>query len=357
MKELKNYTVLYVEDNLDISEEVSFFLENYVKELYVANNGEEGLAAYEKYKPDIIISDIQMPKMNGLEMIEKIRKVDSIVPIIVTTAFNEADYLLRAIRLHVDEYQIKPLNMKSLMRSLEKVTEPMALRAQIKEKNEKIAQDAYYLEQFKNAVNKASIFSSSDEFGLITDVNENFEKISGYKREDIIGRPHSIVRDKEVPKELYREMWSTIKSGKIWKGLIKNRNKSGKAYYVIAQISPIYNKDGSLKEYISIRDDVTELEEYKQFLKKELRSTHDDLDEVINYTRQYEEAINTRIAIVKTDAKSVVTYANDRFCEISAYTKNEIIGKTCEEIRHTKHKETGTCKRINDGLLEKKISF
>ena len=68
---LKKYRLLYVEDNPEISEEIVFFLEPLVKELYVAYDGEEGLALYKEHKPDLIVTDIQMPIMNGIDMIKK----------------------------------------------------------------------------------------------------------------------------------------------------------------------------------------------------------------------------------------------------------------------------------------------
>ena len=91
---MKHNSILYVEDNVDIADEIAFFLKEKVETLWIAYDGEEGLALYEKYKPDLIITDIQMPKMNGIEMIKKIRTTDSYVPIIITTAFNESEYLL-----------------------------------------------------------------------------------------------------------------------------------------------------------------------------------------------------------------------------------------------------------------------
>lgn len=128
-KELfKDITLLYVEDDLMTQEEVSFFLKRYVKELYVANNGEEGLDLFKKHNPDMVITDIQMPIKNGLKMAEEIYKINPSVPIAVTTAYSDSEYLMNAIELGIDKYIIKPINMieiltvmqKSLNLSLEK---------------------------------------------------------------------------------------------------------------------------------------------------------------------------------------------------------------------------------------------
>ena len=133
---LGKYRLLYVEDNPEISEEIVFFLEPLVKELYVAYNGEEGLELYKEHKPDLVVTDIQMPIMNGIKMIQQIHEIDEHLPIIITTAFNESGYLLEAINQQVDAYLLKPLELKKLIHSIKKVVEVLELRKQLKAKNE-----------------------------------------------------------------------------------------------------------------------------------------------------------------------------------------------------------------------------
>lgn len=136
---LTNYSILYVEDNKEISEELVFFLEALTKNIYVAYNGQEGLDLYKKHQPDIIITDIQMPIMNGIEMIRTIRTYDNNnTPTIITTAFNEASYLIDAINMGVDHYLMKPLNLKELLKSLHKIVEPLELKKEILSKNREL---------------------------------------------------------------------------------------------------------------------------------------------------------------------------------------------------------------------------
>lgn len=120
-KELfKNVSVLYVEDDQMTIDEIEYFLKKYIKELYIAKNGQEGLEFFKKYKPNIIITDIQMPVMNGLVMAEKIFEIDPSIPIVVTTAFSESDYIIKAIELGIDKYILKPLNMQELLAIIHK---------------------------------------------------------------------------------------------------------------------------------------------------------------------------------------------------------------------------------------------
>jgi len=115
---LKKYTILYVEDDKMVNEELSFFLKKIVGTVYTAFNGKEGLSAYKKYKPDAVVTDIKMPIMSGLEMAKNIKEIDNDVPIIVTTAFDEQEYLLNSVDIGIDEYVLKPINPFTLLDSI-----------------------------------------------------------------------------------------------------------------------------------------------------------------------------------------------------------------------------------------------
>lgn len=115
----KDLSVLCVEDEVGVRKHIVNTLSYYFKEVYEANNGEEGLNAYYDNSPDIIISDIQMPIMDGIEMIKKIRKEDTLTPIILLTAFNSEEYLIKLINLHVQHFILKPVNAQNLEEALE----------------------------------------------------------------------------------------------------------------------------------------------------------------------------------------------------------------------------------------------
>ena len=113
------FSVLYVEDQKDIQEEFVDILSLFVDNVILASNGQEGLEKYHEHLPDIIITDIQMPVMSGLDMIKEIRNKDMETPIILTTAFNENSYLLDAISLGVEHYLLKPIMLPRLQERLE----------------------------------------------------------------------------------------------------------------------------------------------------------------------------------------------------------------------------------------------
>ena len=110
LKKYNNIKILYVEDD-DIARENGVeYLENYFDTIYEASNASIAFQIYEKYRPEIIITDIQMPKINGLEFMKRVRKIDKKTQIIVITAFCNKEYLLQAVELQLVKYLIKPIN-------------------------------------------------------------------------------------------------------------------------------------------------------------------------------------------------------------------------------------------------------
>lgn len=118
---LKNSSLLLVEDDFRIREKFSRLLSIYVNKIYEAHNGKKALALYKKYNPSFIITDIEMPDMTGLELIEILRNENQYVTVVITSAFSNKEYLLNSIKLQVNDYLIKPINNNELQKTLEKI--------------------------------------------------------------------------------------------------------------------------------------------------------------------------------------------------------------------------------------------
>ncbi|MDX1808842.1 MAG: response regulator transcription factor [Sulfurospirillaceae bacterium] len=123
LEKLKTLRILYIEDEEGIRKKVSDALRYYSKEVIEASDGKTGLKLYMEKDPDIIFTDILMPEMNGIELIKIIRKKNNQIPIVITTAHTDMEYLLSAIELHLEQYIIKPINLKDLKNSLQKCIE------------------------------------------------------------------------------------------------------------------------------------------------------------------------------------------------------------------------------------------
>ena len=103
------------------------------------------------------------------------------------------------------------------------------------------------------------IVTETDDKGIIIFANEDFCKIAGYKKEELLGSPHNMVRHSDMPKAAFKDLWQTVQSGKIWKGIVKNKTKNGGFYWVNATAYPSKKANGELR-YISIRIKPTDKE-------------------------------------------------------------------------------------------------
>ena len=115
---LQDVTVLYCEDEEDLRQITSDVIKNFTRKVHLASNGREGLELFKQYSDeiDLIITDVNMPEMNGLEMAKEIKEINSNIPIIVATAFSNSSYLLESIELGIDKYVLKPIDIKKLFK-------------------------------------------------------------------------------------------------------------------------------------------------------------------------------------------------------------------------------------------------
>ena len=157
-------------------------------------------------------------------------------------------------------------------------------------------------------IDKAAIISVTDRKGKITYVNDKFEKVSGWKLEEVIGKDHSIVNSGTQPDGYWGKMYETVMKGEIWNDVVTNKAKDGSLYYVDTYIRARFNSNGELEGFSSIRQDITELK------KKEL-----DIRNRMN-------AINQSNAVIEFDLSGNIIYANQNFCNSMGYTLKELKG-------------------------------
>lgn len=129
----------------------------------------------------------------------------------------------------------------------------------ISKREEAIEQLSREIEARTKILNAAAIVSETDQYGTITFVNDTFCRIAKYSREELLGKPHNIVRHPDMPKAVFKEMWDTIKKGEIFQGIVKNKAKDGSPYWVIATIGGVLDTNGKPYKYIGVRIDITPL--------------------------------------------------------------------------------------------------
>lgn len=201
------------------------------------------------------------------------------------------------------------------------------------------------LRDIKSALDESAIVTITDSDGLITYVNDKFEEISKYKREEIIGKELRILNSGYHSKAFFQSMWSTIRSGYIWKGEICNRAKDGSIYWVDATIVPFLNKAGIPHQYIAIRSDITARKKAEQDLLNSMKETQD-----ITF------ALDQSSIVAITDQRGKITSVNDKFCEVSKYNWNELVGQDHRIVNsgyHSKEFFKNLWKTIGEGKVWK----
>ncbi|MEF3191525.1 MAG: diguanylate cyclase [Campylobacterales bacterium] len=250
-------SILIVEDEADVRQQLATFLRRRGATIYEAANGEEGLELFNKLAPNLIISDIQMPKMTGLEMARIIKSQSIDTPIIIATAFSDQKRLFEAIESGVDGYLAKPVKLEKIWQEVQKALKIFLYHQEIKEKNLLLERQKMELERDREIINRYVLYSKTDLQGIIVEVTDAFCQLTGYSREELIGRSHNILRDPQADPEIYRKLWETITSGQIWTGELHNRRKDGSYYWTKAVIGPLRDLSGEIVGYYGIGEDLS----------------------------------------------------------------------------------------------------
>lgn len=365
-----DFSVLIVDDSKVSCSILRDSLTQYIKDVDLASNGIEAIALMKNKKYDFIITDIEMPKMNGIELTQKIRRTNQNLPIIAVSSLSDTDKLIDLLNAGVTGFITKPFDMNLIKSQLFRIIHPIlsnletiknkkALEDRLesvfkfsrdgiaildKDTNFIMSNSAYmdmlgfdekelkeqscmgltiaedvqkakdaiaevekkgFIEDFQkrchtknkdiievslnislipnkehflitarditatnelqfnlnnyiSLVDKSIITSSTDLKGNILSVSDAFCKISKYSKEELIGQPHSIVRHPDFPKKVYEELWATIEDDKTWKGEIKNLAKDGSTYWVLAEISPVFDRYNNKIGYMAVRQDITD---------------------------------------------------------------------------------------------------
>ncbi len=170
------------------------------------------------------------------------------------------------------------------------------------------------LERQKAALDEHAIVSATDTEGRITYANDKFCSISGYSREELLGKTHRLVNAEYHPPALFRELWSTIESGQVWRGEVKNRNKDGGHYWSAVTVVPFVGEDGKPYQYVAIRTDITK----RKSMEDELATSEEKYRSLVN---------NLKEVVFRADRSGVLTYLNPAWSEVSGYTVEETLGK------------------------------
>jgi len=293
--EAMDSSILLIDDESSVRMSFTGYLEDSGYQVVSAENGRKGLELFSSQEPDLVLTDLRMQDIGGMEVLAQIRRISPEKPVIVVSGMGTLADSIEALRLGAWDYLIKPVqDMRVLVHSIERALEHTKLlqenRRYHEHLEELVSERTMELEQRTKEAREASdrlrIFSMAveqsassvvitDTNGMIEYVNQRFTDFTGYQQSEVLGRTPSIMKSDKNPPTLYSEMWKTISSGRVWRGEMMNRKKSGDHYWEYMTITPIVTEDQGISHYLAVQEDITHRKEYEQKLFHQ--ANHDNL--------------------------------------------------------------------------------
>lgn len=302
---LKTLNILYIQSNEEIKKDFLQMTDGLVNNIICANTASEGISLFiENQKStsiiDLVISDIDMPYDNGIEIVKAIKEEDYRIPIILITNNSQSDLLLEAIKYKVTDYL--PINVRKneLMLSIQK-----AYQIRYSEKF-KVEIESNF-EELIRVINDIALVSKTDLDGKITFVNKYFCDTTGYYENEIVGQKH----------DLTEELYDNMKLGRIWEGKKRSITKSNKIFFEYLNVIPIFNPlDNSIKEYMWISFVSTEEEieqnEFKKKVEQNINSSRrintearEEIDKLFKELEKRKNSDFTRYALTQEKTKKI----------------------------------------------------
>ena len=261
---LKTLTVMYVEDDESIRGSLSGILKKIFGEVIICNDGNDGANQFKYYtlerksKIDAVVSDINMPNLNGIDMVKEIRTIDEEVPVIFTTAHGESNYLMEAIKLRIAYYALKPINTTELLQNISKFCMIEHNKNLVQKKEQEIA-------QYMDIMNQIASMFKVDNEGNIIEVNDLLCDVSEYTQDELMSIKIDSLLHKDALITTYQDVLKMVGKDNTYTGKIKFQSKSGNTFYLNSTIIPSHNDStGKVDGYIYIGLDQTGDELEKQ---------------------------------------------------------------------------------------------
>lgn len=368
MELIDDIKILLVEDDVHSRLFLQTVIKSKFKNYIIAEDGQDGLNKFKEHRPDMVISDIAMPNMDGLEMSKNIKAINPDTHIIITTAFDNKDTLKKAIEVGVNSYVIKPIEFTSLKAAINQAVTNVRLKL-------KIDSQTTYIKTLSEALeHSSSMICLIDSDFKISYVNKSMVEKSGHAKENIIGKSIFDFTSENEPESL-KEITKALDEQQSIKGELLFSVEGGELIWVYYTITPIINSENKVKSFVIVLDDISDkkeeefqLKETRDLLEDEVRKRTQELSEInqkllaeIEKRKQYEkDLIKAKdIAESANNAKSMFlakvshelrTPMNGVLGMTSVLLDTELSEKQLNSLKIVKKSADGLLKIINDLL-------
>lgn len=266
---LSRISLLIIQDVIPQHKKESDFISNSMKHLfqniYVSKDPNDAIEVFKQNMDDIDIIILDIETSKKLDAIKTIRKLDEKISLLAFLYCDDVNLIKELLNLDIDAFLMKPVDANKLLLKLNKLVKNILSKKELESK--------------KEIIDKNFIYSETDTRGIITYVSEPFIELSGYTKEELLGKSHNIIRHKDTKSSLFKELWITIKSGKTWMGEMKNQKKDGSFYIVKSVVTPMFYKK-KIVGYCSARVDITRM--YEKSKELHLRSKYKAMNEMLS---------------------------------------------------------------------------
>jgi PAS domain S-box-containing protein len=263
---LKSTTVLYIENDDSVRTQTSEIFDGFFERVISTSNG-EALEKFIQYSEqvDVILMDIDSPEVDSFELLKNIREVNWDVPVLVSTAFEKPEVLLKFIKLNITNYIAKPMQLNTTFKII-------SLLREEQKRKEDIKRHEYELKQLMAILDSINLVCEIDLDGYITYANDLYLMTSEYSLDELCQMSHPIITPNKTDIEKVDEIRELIFKGKVWSGERSKMTKSGKTYYTFSIIIPIFCNKGKIQKYIEFASPTTKYKNEILKLKKHIIS-------------------------------------------------------------------------------------
>ncbi len=264
--------LLTIDDEEAIRSSVAAYFEDCGYTVIQACDGRDGIDKINAMRPDVIITDLRMPVVDGLEVVDAVCRMDDNLPVIVLSGTGVLDDAIQALRHGAWDYLAKPVID---LVALEMVVIRCLERARLVSENRDFYQNLEMLVVHRTAElrklttaveQSANSVIITDKNGIIEYVNPKFTVVSGYSKEEAVGKTPRILKSGRQSDSYYAEMWKAISEGREWRGEFCNTTKEGRQFWELCSIAPIKDESGAITHFVGIKEDISEHKRHEEQL-------------------------------------------------------------------------------------------